>query len=77
MSDTLKTVSKNGYEIRTEILGLAQGFVTNEYSSKFESWRLTADRVSGSLIAPAPTHPTAEDVLATAEKFYSFVNKAK
>jgi len=36
--------TKNGYEIRTEILELAQAFVLNEYSAKFHGWEITASK---------------------------------
>jgi len=67
--------TKNGYEIRTEILELAQAFVLNEYSAKFHGWEITASKnYDGQLETDfkMPEHPTIETILATAERLYSF-----
>lgn len=72
--------TKNGYEIRTEILELAQAFVLNEYSAKFHGWEITASKnYDGQLVTDfkMPEHPTIETILETAERLYSFVNKSK
>ena len=36
--------NKNGYEIRTDILDMAKGLVSEEFHSKFHGWELTAER---------------------------------
>ena len=70
--------SKNGYEIRTDILGMAKSLVQEDFHAKFQGWELTAkrDEKTGQLISTVemPTFPGLEKVLETAEKMYSFVN---
>lgn len=70
--------SKNGYEIRSDVLGMAKDFLEKEYSMKFAGWELTAkkDPVSGQLIntVAAPEFPGLDKILETAEKMYGFVN---
>lgn len=72
------TVNKNGYEIRTEILGMAKDLVQNEYHSKFAGWELTSkkDPTTGELITDVkmPEFPGLDKILETAQKMYDFVN---
>ena len=44
--------SKNGYEIRTEILEMAKGLITEEYHSKFLGWEMSTakDEKTGKLV---------------------------
>lgn len=71
--------NKNGYEIRTDILGMAKDLVEKEYSMKFAGWEMSAkkDPVTGELVntIAAPEFPGLEQILATAEKMYGFVNQ--
>jgi hypothetical protein len=71
--------NKNGYEIRSDILGMAKDLVEKEYSMKFAGWELTAtkDPVTGQLVSTvaAPSFPGLEQILETAEKMYGFVNQ--
>jgi hypothetical protein len=71
--------NKNGYEIRTEILDMAKGLVSEEFHSKFRGWEMSVakDEKTGQLITTVgmPEFPGLEQVLATAEKMYSFVNQ--
>lgn len=83
MSTAFKTpevkFNKNGYEIRTEILDMAKGLVSEEYHSKFKGWELTVakDERSGQVITTVamPTFPGLDKILETAEKMYGFVNQ--
>jgi len=72
--------SKNGYEIRTDILGMAKDLVEKEYSMKFAGWEMSAkkDPVTGELIntVEVPQFPGLEQILETAEKMYGFVNQS-
>lgn len=72
--------NKNGYEIRSDVLGMAKDFLEKEYSMKFAGWELTAKRdpVSGELIntVEVPQFPGLEQILETAEKMYGFVNQS-
>jgi hypothetical protein len=71
--------NKNGYEIRTEILDMAKGLVTEEFHSKFRGWEMSVarDEKTGQVVTRVdmPEFPGLEQVLATAEKMYSFVNQ--
>jgi len=70
--------NKNGYEIRTDILGMAKDLVQSEYSVKFQGWEMSAkrDEKTGQIVSTVemPAYPGLEKVLETAEKMYNFVN---
>jgi hypothetical protein len=70
--------NKNGYEIRTDILDMAKGLVSEEYHSKFRGWEMSVqkDEKTGQVVTKVgmPEFPGLDKVLETAEKMYSFVN---
>ena len=70
--------NKNGYEIRTEILDMAKGLVTEEFHSKFRGWEMSVarDEKTGQIVTRVdmPQFPGLDQVLATAERMYAFVN---
>ena len=70
--------NKNGFEIRTDILDMAKGLVSEEYHSKFRGWEMSAtkDEKTGQIVTKVgmPEFPGLEKVLETAEKMYAFVN---
>ena len=70
--------ARNGYELRTDILDMAKGLVTEEFHSKFQGWEmLTAkDPKTGQIVTTVgmPEFPGLDKVLETAEKMYAFVN---
>jgi len=70
--------NKNGYEIRTDILGMAKSLVQDDFHAKFQGWEMTAtrDEKTGQIVTKVdmPTFPGLDKVLETAEKMYSFVN---
>ena len=70
--------NKNGYEIRTDILDMAKGLVSEEYHSKFRGWEMSVakDEKTGQVVTRVdmPEFPGLEKVLETAEKMYAFVN---
>ena len=70
--------NKNGYEIRTDILDMAKGLVSEEFHSKFQGWEMTAtrDEKTGQIVTTVgmPSYPGLDKVLETAEKMYAFVN---
>ena len=70
--------NKNGYEIRTDILGMAKSLVQDDFQAKFQGWEMTAtrDEKTGQIVSKVemPSYPGLEKVLETAEKMYSFVN---
>lgn len=72
------TPSRNGYEIRADLLQMAKDHITYEYSMKFSGWEMTAkrDEKTNQIVSTVemPKFPGIEDVLATAEKMYEFVS---
>ena len=70
------TTNKNGYEIRTKVLEMAQGNVWNDYHAKFGAWSTSIAKENGEEVVTQvelPKVPGVSEVLETAEKFYSFV----
>ena len=85
MSNTFKApavpevkFNKNGYEIRTDILGMAKDLTMQDFQVKFQGWELTAtrDEKTGQIVnkVDMPSFPGLDKVLETAEKMYGFVN---
>jgi hypothetical protein len=72
------TFTKNGYQIRAEILKQAQDFLLQEYQYKWQGWEIgaTKDEKTGEYVTTVgmPSFPGIDTVLNAAEKFYSFVN---
>ncbi len=82
MADFMKSFTpqvkynKNGYEIRTQILKMAQDETWNDYHAKFGAWSTSIANEKGEEVSAKvelPTVPGVQQVLETAEKFYSFV----
>jgi hypothetical protein len=69
---------KSGYQIRADVLAMAQDLVAQEFHVKFQGWEMTAkrDEKTGQIITNVdmPQFPGMDKVLETAEKLYSFVN---
>lgn len=74
---TIKS-NKNGYEIRTKVLEMAQNNVWQDYHAKWGAFEQTVkrDAVTGEVVTTVtmPEVPGADAVLAAADKFYNFVN---
>lgn len=72
--------SKNGYEIRSDILALAKDAVIEEYKYKYAGWEISAkrDEKTGELVSTVamPEVPGLDKILEAAEKFYGFVNSS-
>ena len=70
--------SKNGYEIRSDILAMAKDLVQQDFQVKFAGWEMTAqrDEKTGQIVSKVdmPEFPGMDKVLEAAEKMYSFVN---
>ena len=62
--------SKNGYELRTELLRMAVGILESRDRRKFENEHLKSEGVRHA-VDPYST----DDVLVEAERLYSFVQK--
>ena len=66
MSDS----KKSGYELRSDLLGMAIGIVDQKVTRMFENEHMKPE---GQRNAVAPF--TTEDVIVEAEKLYAFVQK--
>jgi len=66
--------NKSGFEIRSEVLGLAKEFTEFEWNSKAMGYHAAVENGQASFKAEMPGVPTADEVLETAKKFYNFVN---
>jgi hypothetical protein len=73
--------NKNGYEIRTDILGMAKDLISDDFHVKFQGWEMTAERdpKTNQIVNKVnmPEFPGIDKVLETAEKMYEFVNAGK
>ena len=72
------TTNKNGYEIRTKVLEMAQNNVWQDYHAKFAGYETTVTKMGTEdfvIKVEMPTVPGADAVLEAAEKFYAFVNQ--
>jgi len=73
------TTNKNGYEIRTKVLEMAQNQAWQDYHAKFAGYETTVTKDGDEVVTKVemPTVPGADAVLEAAEKFYDFVNGNK
>jgi hypothetical protein len=71
--------NKNGYEIRTKVLEMAQNQVWNDYHTKWGQYETTVTKEDDEVITTVamPEVPGADKVLEAAEQFYNFVNGNK
>mgnify|MGYP001051320396 FL=1 len=73
------TTNKNGYEIRTKVLEMAQNQAWQDYHAKFAGYETSVTKEGDEVVTKVemPTVPGADAVLEAAEKFYAFVNSNK
>ena len=73
------TTNKNGYEIRTKVLEMAQNQAWQDYHAKFAGYEMAVTKVDGEIVTEVkmPEVPGADAVLDAANKFYAFVNGNK
>lgn len=72
--------SKNGYEIRTEMLQLAQNQLWQDYHTRWGQYEIAVSKdKDGKVLTEVkmPDVPGVDKVLETAQKFYDFVNMKK
>ena len=62
--------NKNGYELRTDLLGMAIGIVQEKVQRQFENEHMKPEG-QRNFVDPY----TTEDVIVEAEKLYTFVQK--
>ena len=73
--DTHMTSNKNGFEIRADILKLAQDHLQTEFSygmSQYDQSMTNPDWKGGNIVKPV--FPSTSKVLETAKEMYTFVN---
>lgn len=73
------TTNKNGYEIRTKVLEMAQNQAWQDYHAKFAGYEMAVTKEDGEIVTKVemPVVPGADAVLEAANKFYAFVNGNK
>ena len=73
------TTNKNGYEIRTKVLEMAQNQAWQDYHAKFAGYEMAVTKEDGEVVTKVemPQVPGADAVLDAANKFYAFVNSNK
>lgn len=70
------TFNKNGYEIRSHVLEMAQNQVWQDFQAKWGQYTVSLTKEGSELVSKVelPEVPNADKVLEAAEKFYNFVN---
>jgi hypothetical protein len=68
--------NKNGYEIRTKVLEMAQNNVWQDYHAKLGAFETSVTKEGDEVVTKVemPAVPGVDQVLDAAEKFYDFVN---
>lgn len=69
--------NKNGYEIRAEMLQMAQTQLWQDFQAKWGQYETSISKEGRDVVTKVdmPTVPGVEQVLAAAERFYEFVNQ--
>ena len=70
--------NKNGYEIRAQMLEMAQSQVWQDFHARWGQYETSISKDGKEVVTKVemPTVPGADKVLEAAEKFYNFVNNA-
>ena len=70
------TTNKNGYEIRTKVLEMAQSNVWQDYHAKLGAYETSVTKDGDEVVTKVamPEVPGVDAVLEAADKFYEFVN---
>ena len=71
--------NKNGYEIRTKVLEMAQNQAWQDYHAKWGAFETSMKKEGDEVVTKVsmPEVPGADAVLEAANKFYDFVNGNK
>lgn len=71
--------NKNGYEIRTQVLEMAQNQMWQDYYAKLGAMETSVRKEHDEVVTKVefPEFPGLDKVLETARQFYDFVNKGK
>ena len=70
------TTNKNGYEIRTKVLEMAQNNVWQDYHARWGAYETSVTKDGDEVVTTVemPAVPGADKVLEAANMFYDFVN---
>ena len=70
--------NKNGYEIRAQMLEMAQNQVWQDFHARWGQFESSVSKDGKEVVTKVemPSIPGADQVLEAAEKFYNFVNNA-
>ena len=70
--------NKNGYEIRAQMLEMAQSQVWQDFHARWGQYETSISKDGKEVVTKVemPVVPGADKVLEAAEKFYNFVNNA-
>ena len=70
--------NKNGYEIRAQMLEMAQNQVWQDFHARWGQFETSVSKDGKEVVTKVemPQVPGADQVLEAAEKFYNFVNNA-
>ena len=70
------STNKNGYEIRTKVLEMAQNNVWQDYHAKLGAFETAVTKEGDEVVTKVamPEVPGVDAVMEAAEKFYDFVN---
>ena len=71
--------NKNGYEIRTKVLEMAQNNVWQDYHAKLGAYETSITKEGDEVVTKVqmPDVPGADAVIDAANKFYDFVSGTK
>jgi hypothetical protein len=72
--------NKNGYEIRTQMLEIAQNQMWNDYHSRWGQYEIAISKEKDGKVlteVKMPEVPGVDKILEAAQKFYDFVNMKK
>ena len=81
MSDMIKNFvpvmkpNKNGYEIRTKVLEMAQSQMWQDYHAKWGAWETKVTKEGDEIVTEVkmPEVPGVDEVVKAAERMYTFV----
>ena len=81
MSDMMKNFvpvmkpNKNGYEIRTKVLEMAQSQLWQDYHAKWGAWETKVTKEGDEIVTEVkmPDVPGVDEVVKAAERMYTFV----
>ena len=70
------TTNKNGYELRTKVLEMAQNQTWQDYHAKLGAFETTVTKEGDEVVTTVtmPEVPGVDAVMEAADKFYDFVN---